>query len=156
MLLAIDGESVSGPHGVRDFIRADRIGSTIDIRLIREAAIRKVTLSGVVTTIAGNGPTSCGYADGTGPAASFYGIAGIAYAAATANLYVTDTYTCTVRQVTTAGVVTTIAGNVQGCGFADGAGTLAYFLEPVGIANDAAGNLYVTDTYNQVVRQVQP
>jgi S1-C subfamily serine protease len=44
VLLAIDGESVSGPHGVRDFIRADRIGSTIDIRLIREAAIRKVTL----------------------------------------------------------------------------------------------------------------
>ena len=38
----------------------------------------------------------------------------------------------------------------------DGAGTLAFFYEPVGIANDAAGNLYVTDTYNQVVRQVQP
>ena len=151
-----NGTGTSARFNRPDGIAYDASTSSLYVTDSTNCSIRKVTLSGVVTTIAGNGPTSCGYADGTGPAASFYGIAGIAYAAATANLYVTDTYTCTVRQVTTAGVVTTIAGNVQGCGFADGAGTLAYFLEPVGIANDAAGNLYVTDTYNQVVRQVQP
>lgn len=44
VLLAIDGESVSGPHGLRDFIRADRIGSVIEIRVMREGAIRNVTL----------------------------------------------------------------------------------------------------------------
>ena len=151
-----NGTGTSARFNRPDGIAYDASTSSLYVTDSTNCSIRKVTLSGVVTTIAGNGPTSCGYADGTGPAANFYGLAGIAYAAATANLYVTDTYTCTVRQVTTAGVVTTIAGNVQGCGFADGAGTLAYFLEPVGIANDAAGNLYVTDTYNQVVRQVQP
>jgi S1-C subfamily serine protease len=44
VLLAIDGESVSGPHGLRDFIRVDRIGSIIEIRLLRDGAIRNVTL----------------------------------------------------------------------------------------------------------------
>ncbi len=44
VLLAIDGESVSGPHGLRDIIRADRIGSAIEIRLMREGAIRNVSL----------------------------------------------------------------------------------------------------------------
>jgi S1-C subfamily serine protease len=44
VLLAIDGDSVSGPHGLRDFIRADRIGSVIDIRLLRDGAIRNAAL----------------------------------------------------------------------------------------------------------------
>ena len=44
VLLAIDGDSVSGPHGLRDFIRADRIGSIIDIRLMRDGAIRNAAL----------------------------------------------------------------------------------------------------------------
>jgi hypothetical protein len=44
VLLAIDGESVSGPHGLRDFIRAERIGSIIEIRLLREGTIRNASL----------------------------------------------------------------------------------------------------------------
>jgi S1-C subfamily serine protease len=44
VLLAIDGESVSGPHGLRDFIRVDRIGTVIDIRLLREGAVRTASL----------------------------------------------------------------------------------------------------------------
>ncbi len=151
-----DGSGARARFNRPDGIAYDAVASSLYVTDSTNCSIRKVTLSGVVTTIAGNGPTSCGYADGTGTAASFYGTAGIAYDATTANLYVTDTYTCTIRQVTTGGVVTTIAGNVQGCAFADGAGTSAFFYEPAGIANDAGGNLYVTDTYNQTVRQVQP
>ncbi len=44
VLLAIDGESVSGPQGLRAFIRPDRIGSVIEIRLLRESAIRTASL----------------------------------------------------------------------------------------------------------------
>jgi S1-C subfamily serine protease len=44
VLLAIDGQSVSGPLGLRTFIKADRIGSAIEIRLMREGAVRSVTL----------------------------------------------------------------------------------------------------------------
>ena len=44
VLLAIDGQSVSGPQGLRTFIRRDRIGTAIEIRLMREGAVRNVTL----------------------------------------------------------------------------------------------------------------
>jgi S1-C subfamily serine protease len=44
VLLAIDGESVSGPHGLRDFIRADRIGSAIEVRVLRDGTIRNMSL----------------------------------------------------------------------------------------------------------------
>jgi hypothetical protein len=137
-------------------IAYDSAGGSLYVSDSNNCAIRKVTTAGAVTTIAGAGPTSCGYADGIGPAASFYGTTGIAYNSITGNLYVADTFTCTIRQVTTAGVVTTIAGSSQGCGFADGTGSSSFFSEPAGIANDSLGNLYVTDTGNQTVRQVQP
>ena len=44
MLLAIDGQSVSGQHGLRAFIGADRIGSSVEIRLMRDGAVRSATL----------------------------------------------------------------------------------------------------------------
>lgn len=44
VLLAIDGESVSGPQGLRAFIGPDRIGSVIEIRLLREGALRNASL----------------------------------------------------------------------------------------------------------------
>lgn len=45
VLLAIDGQSVSGQQGLRAFVGADRIGSAIDIRLMREGAVRSTTLT---------------------------------------------------------------------------------------------------------------
>lgn len=44
VLLAVDGDSISGPLGVRGFMRADRIGSTLEVRLLREGAVRTVAL----------------------------------------------------------------------------------------------------------------
>jgi S1-C subfamily serine protease len=44
VLLAVDGDSVSGPHGLRDFIRAERIGTVIEIRLLRDGTIRSASL----------------------------------------------------------------------------------------------------------------
>jgi DNA-binding beta-propeller fold protein YncE len=117
-------------------------------------AVRKVSTTGVVTTIAGN-PALCGFADGTGTAANFQFPDGVAYDPVNGNLYVSDSLNCAVRQVTTAGVVTTIAGKGGTCGFADGTGTAALFNHDRGIVYDpATGNLYVTDTLNCVVRQV--
>ena len=119
-------------------------------------AIRQVTTAGVVTTIAGANPASCGFADGTGSAAQFSYAQGIAYDSGNGNLYVVDTNNCAIRQVTTAGVVTTIAGaNPASCGFADGTGSAAKFNAPGGIANDSGnGNLYVADYSNCAIRQV--
>ena len=71
------------------------------------------------------------------------------------NLYVLDSANHTIRKVTPAGEVTTFAGSGSS-GSDDGTGTAASFNEPVGVAFDGDGNLYVADTYNNTIRKVTP
>jgi sugar lactone lactonase YvrE len=73
---------------------------------------------------------------------------------ASGNLYVTDSDNNTIRKITSAGVVSTLAGTAGNYGSADGAGTAASFDFPLGIAVDASGNLYVADTYNSTIRKI--
>ena len=115
-------------------------------------AIWKVTAAGVVSTLAGHaGPG--GSTDGTGTAASFRGPSGIA-ADPTGSLYVADTLNHTIRKVTPAGVVTTLAGTAGASGAVNGTGTAARFYGPQGIVLDASGNLFVADTNNNAIRKV--
>ena len=108
-------------------------------------SIRRVTAAGVVTTVAGAAGVF-GSQDGSGAAASFFYPQGIAVDQSD-NLYVADTGNRTVRMVTAAGVVTTIAGKAGGnFTSTDGLGTAASFTNPVGVAVTPNGNLiYVTD-----------
>ena len=87
--------------------------------------IRKVTPAGVVTTLAGLAGSS-GSADGTGSAARFYHPSGVAVDSA-GNVYVADCGNHTIRKVTPAGVVTTLAGLAGNHGSADGTGSAARF-----------------------------
>ncbi|HWW20937.1 MAG TPA: immunoglobulin domain-containing protein [Steroidobacteraceae bacterium] len=114
--------------------------------------IRKVTLDGVVSTVAGSVGTT-GSVDGNGSAASFNGPTGIA-TDGQSNFYVTDTGNNTIRRVTAAGAVATIAGTAGVTGTLDGAGAAAQFNAPQGIASDGAGNLYVADTGNSTIRAI--
>lgn len=114
-------------------------------------AIRKITPAGVVTTLAGITNLSGG-ADGHVSSASFCQPQGVA-ADRTGNLYVTDRCNNAIRMITSAGVVTTVAGTAVP-GYADGIGNAARFSAPYGIAVDSAGNLYVGDTDNNMVRKV--
>ena len=116
--------------------------------------IRKITPTGVVTTLAGTAGAS-GTADGTGPAARFSNPAGLAMDSG-GNLYVADSGNQTIRKVTPAGVVTTLAGTPGVRESGDGAGAGAGFSRPIGVAVDAAGNVYVADTDNQTIRKVTP
>ncbi|HLZ85873.1 MAG TPA: SMP-30/gluconolactonase/LRE family protein [Puia sp.] len=102
-----------------------------------------------VTTLAGSG--TIGTADGTGTAASFNSPGDLAIDA-NGNLYVADVGASTIREVTPAGVVTTIAGGR--IGFLDGASLNARFNGPNGLTIDAAGNLYVTDGSNNAIRKI--
>ena len=114
--------------------------------------IRKVTAAGVVTTLAGQA-TNLGSADGTGDAARFSTVHGVAVDAS-GNLYVADTGNHTIRKVTAAGVVTTLAGVAGARGYADGIGSAARFSYPRGVAVDGAGNVYVGEEGNYTVRKI--
>ncbi len=117
--------------------------------------IRKITPAGVVTTIAGSASSSPAHNDGTGAAARFFIPHGIAVDS-TGVLYVADSYNQTIRKITAGGVVTTLAGTAGTFGDTDGAGSVALFNYPFGIAVDGSGNLYVADTNSSTIRMVTP
>jgi sugar lactone lactonase YvrE len=118
------------------------------------STIRKITTAGVVSTLAGTSGVR-GSSDGAGAAARFYALEGIATDAA-GNIYAADSINNTIRKITPAGIVTTLAGTALNQGSADGTGAAAQFFDPCGVATDAAANIYVTDTSNDTVRKVTP
>ena len=113
--------------------------------------IRKITSAGVVTTLAGSGVA--GSADGTGTAAQFNRPAGVAVDSSGA-VYVAEYTSNRIRAITTAGVVTMLAGSGV-AGFADGTGTAAQFNGPLGVAVDSSGAVYVGDYGNNRIRKIQ-
>lgn len=118
------------------------------------STLRKITPAGVVTTLAG-AAGSPGTADGTGSAARFYAPQGVAVDVE-GGVYVADSVNNTIRKVTSAGVVTTLAGSAGLAGSADGSGSSARFRYPIGIAVDNSLNVYVSDRDNHLLRMVTP
>jgi hypothetical protein len=123
------------------------------------STIRELSLSGtnwVSSTIAGTPNPSGGSRNGTNGVAQFNGPSGMALDAA-GRMYVADTYNDTIRQVVHVGtnwVVTTIAGTAGNQGPNDGTNGAAQFFDPVGIAVDNAGNLFVADSGNYTIRKI--
>ena len=116
--------------------------------------IRKITSSGVVSTLAGT-PLTTGATDGTGGSALFNLPEGEATDAA-GNVYIADTASSTIRKMTPTGTVTTIAGQAGVQGLTDGTGTASLFNQPEALTVDTAGNIYVADTGNGVIRKITP
>lgn len=104
----------------------------------------------VVVTVAGN--ANAGAVNGTGINATFFQPQGLATDAA-GNIYVADTHNHLIRKITTAGIVSTLAGSGT-AGSADGVGTAASFSSPTGITIDASGNLFVTERDAPRVRKI--
>ena len=116
--------------------------------------IRQVTAAGVVTTLAGSAGV-LGTNDDTASAARFNNPMGVAVDSSN-YLYVADSGNHTIRKVTAAGVVTTLAGSAGVSGTNDGTGSAALFNAPSGVAVDTAGNVYVADHDNHAIRKVTP
>lgn len=114
-------------------------------------AIRRISSTGEVTTLAGNG--RAGVANGPGVAASFRNPGGIAVSPL-GYLVVADTGNDLLRKVAYDGTVSTLAGIPGKAGWADGAaGT---FTSPSGVAVAANGDIYVTEPANNLIRKVTP
>jgi sugar lactone lactonase YvrE len=141
------GASFYNPTGVA----ADTSGD-VYVADFRNSLIRKISPGGVVKTFAGG--VSPGSNNGTGVYASFYQPTGIAVDAS-GNIYVADSNNNLIREISPAGVVTTLAGS-GAQGNSNGNGTAATFNYPEGVAVDGAGNVYVADYGNNLIREIGP
>ena len=149
------GPATSGSLSYPHHLAVDAVGN-LYIADIYNNRIRKVSPSGIITTVAGGGPS---LGDG-GPAtsASLNQPGGVAVDAA-ANLNNAETGNSRNRKVSPSGIITTAAGDGDGVNRYSGDGgpaTSASLYMPYGVAVDAAGNLYVADTANHRIRKVSP
>lgn len=119
---------------------ADRTGN-VYVADASNHTIRKISPEGMVTTVAGRARLA-GAADGVGVSAQFSSPRAVAVDGS-GNLLVADTNNHTLRRITPAGVVSTLAGQIGQSGSVDGVGGQARFSSPRSIAVDSAGNLYV-------------
>jgi len=114
--------------------------------------IREVS-NGVITTVAGNGTYFCCGDDGPATSGQLRHPSGIAVDSA-GDLYIADTYNNRVRKVSN-GVITTFAGSGNDIfGGDNGPATKADVFEPMAVAVDSAGDLYIADFGNGRIRKV--
>jgi sugar lactone lactonase YvrE len=145
--------NVSQPQGVA----ADSSGN-IFIADTGNCAIRRISAStGIISTVAGTG--TCGYSGDGGLATSAtvnapYGVA----VDRSANIFIADTSNCVIRKVTSSNIqISTVAGDHSlGCGYSgDGtSATSAQINQPYSIAVDNAGDIFIADYANSVIREV--
>ena len=115
--------------------------------------IRKVATDGTITTFAGNGSEVFSGDGGLATNASLFGPNGMAFDAA-GNLFIADTRHSRIRKISLGGVITTVAGNGQETYNGEGSALSFALNDPVSVAFDASGNLYIADTLNCRIREV--
>lgn len=139
--------------GLVEGVATTRDGS-VYVADVVNSTIRKVSPDGVVTTVAGT--FTSGYSGDGGPATSaqLNGARDVALDAV-GNLYIADTDNSRVRKVDSAGIITTVAGTgVSGFSGDGGPATAAQINSPRGVEIAPSGNLYIADSGNACVREV--
>jgi sugar lactone lactonase YvrE len=149
-----NGPSIDAQLSTPQAVAVDASGN-VYVADFGNSRVRKISTSGLITTVAGNG--TAGFSGDGGPATSaqLAGPDGLAVDAA-GNLFVAEYANNRVRKVTPDGIITTFAGGPC-CNLGDGApATSAYIPLPHGIAVDGAGNLYVAEWPDSRIRKVTP
>ena len=116
--------------------------------------IRKIDAQGIISTVAGNG--TAGYSGDGGPAtgAMLHGAYGVAVDYS-GGLYIADVDNERIRKVSKAGIITTFAGMGTGGYSGDGGpATAAELYEPIGVAIDYTGSVFIADAWNSRIRMV--
>ncbi len=145
-----DGTGINAQFWGPAAIATDSV-SNIYVADYFNGTIRKITTSGVVTTMAG----SASDAAGNGPDLNArFNLPESVAADSSGNVYVADTANDTIRKITPAGMVSTLAGSPGKSGSTDGTGNNALFSGPQAVAVDASGNVYVADTANNTIRKI--
>ncbi|OQP64451.1 hypothetical protein A3860_21010 [Niastella vici] len=120
------------------------------------SVIRKVNTAGIITTFAGNG--TAGYSGDNGPATKAQFQIGSPQGLAVdpeGNVYASDYQNHAIRKINARGIITTIAGTGAPDYAGDGGpAILAKIWYPIGIATDAGGNVFITDSYNNTIREI--
>ncbi len=141
------------PLGPAGGVAVDASGN-LYVADIENHIVAKIAPSGVLTVVAGNGVRGVSGDGGLAIRGSLNYPKDVALDAA-GNLYIA--HNNRVRRVTAGGIITTYAGSgVFGFSGDGGPATAANFNDPYGVAVDAAGNLYISDTFNHRIRKVSP
>ncbi len=153
------GPATSAALGNPSSVAVDRAGN-LYVADPRYRRIRKVSASGIIATIAGNGSPDAGgpLSSAAGPAtdAHISVPSGVAVDGA-GNLYIADPALNTIRKVSASGMITTIAGQwLLGFSGDGGPATEAKLSGPTGVSVDADGNLFIADRNNHRIRKVSP
>ena len=146
-----DGTGTVAQFGWLKGLDIDRTTNTLYIAEDGNHKIRKMTSTGVVTSVTQGGQS--GFADGDSATARFYVPSDVSFGN-DGYLYVTDDWNNAVRKIDGSGNVTTLAGHPSRYSFTDGAGDVAAFNEPAGIVKSSQGPIYVTDMYNWSIRKI--
>jgi trimeric autotransporter adhesin len=117
--------------------------------------VRKITPTGTISTVAGSSSAGAFGGDGGPATAAFLNQPAAVAFDGSGNMYITDNINNRIRKVDASGTITTVAGGASGGYSGDGgAATAALINHPVGIATDAAGNVYFSDEGNNMVRKI--
>lgn len=144
---SLEGAGTSASFHEPMYSTVDNLGN-VYVADVQNYKIRKITPAGIVSTFAGSGTP--GVSNGIGTAASFYSIKGIE-ADQFGNVFVIDGNT--IRKITPASVVSTLAGSGV-YNTLDGVGLSAEFSSPIDMVIDVIGNIFVTETNTNNIRKI--
>lgn len=155
--LYAQSNSVGGNTSIVDSagttIWINQLGSSIPPTFITDTKANRIYATNIVFTILAGAVGVAGSADGIGTNASFNLPLAVAVDE-NENVYIADSSNNLIRKINSKGVVTTMAGAVGVAGSDDGIGTNATFNSPEGVAVDSSGNVYVADTGNRTIREI--
>jgi len=135
-------------------VTIDAVGDTY-ISDFNNNRIRKIDISGIITTIAGTGTAGYNGDNIAATTAQLFNPEGGVAIDGNGNIYIPDYLNYRIRRINTSGIITTIAGTgVHGYSGNGNQATAAELYKPIGITIDGNDNIYFADVFNNCIRKI--